>query len=78
MNVHAGSNVATVRVCVKRGRAIAVCEFPPILELGASESDVIDAVRRRLQTIIAEDAGSVFEVRVEHGNHVDVRTEAFR
>lgn len=70
--------VATVRVCVRRGRAIAVCEFPPFLELGDSEADVMDAVRRRLQTIIASDEGSAFAVRVEYGDDVNIRTELFR
>jgi hypothetical protein len=78
MNVHDEHVVAVVRVCIKPGRAIAVCEFPPILELGDSEADVIDAVRRRLRAIIAKDAGSVFAVRVENGVDVDVRTGFFR
>jgi hypothetical protein len=51
--------VARVRLATRRGSAIAVCEFPAALELGASPEDVLGRLKARLRVLIppAVDGG---------------------
>ena len=43
-----GAIVATVTLRERNGSAIAVCESPPVLELGASAAEVLGAMKTRL------------------------------
>jgi hypothetical protein len=43
-----GDVVATVTLRERNGSAIAVCESPPVLELGASAEAVLSAIKRKL------------------------------
>ncbi|HEX3464986.1 MAG TPA: hypothetical protein VHS78_13140 [Candidatus Elarobacter sp.] len=43
-----GAIVATVTLRERNGSAIAVCESPPVLELGGSADDVLRAIKVRL------------------------------
>ena len=45
---HLGDIVATVTLRERNGSAIAVCESPPVLELGASADAVLGAMKARL------------------------------
>lgn len=54
-----------LRVCVRLGRAIAVCEDPPVLELGASEAEVVEAARMRLRSALPDGRGSGFVVNLQ-------------
>jgi hypothetical protein len=78
MKAHDERPVAALRVCVRFGRAIAVCEAPPILELGDSEDEVVEAVCKRLETIIPANAGSAVLLDVDYGNRLDKKTRIFR
>lgn len=48
--------VAEVQIRERRGSAIGACEFPPALELGASGERVLEAIKRRLRSLIAPPA----------------------
>lgn len=48
--------VAEVQIRERRGSAIGVCEFPPALELAASGERVLEAMKRRLRSLIAPPA----------------------
>jgi len=67
--------VATVRIRERRGAAIAVCEFPPALELGASRDDVESRVLRRLADVVSPSARG--DAQLVHVIHEDVDEERF-
>jgi hypothetical protein len=57
--------VAEVQIRERRGSAIGVCEFPPALELAASGERVLEAIKRRLRSLISPPAdGSAQKILV--------------
>lgn len=66
--------VADVQVRERRNSAIAVCNFPPVLELGPSAEYVLDAIKHRLREAIAPcEDGSSQTLRVHFV--IDTRSE---
>jgi hypothetical protein len=71
--------VATVRVRERRGTAIAVCEFPPALELGGSFKDVIDRMKARLLDVVSPSSrGAAQMVHVIREDAGEERFEKLR
>jgi hypothetical protein len=70
--------VATVRVLERGGSAIAVCEDPPVLELGACADDVLVRLLGRVREMIAPSRdGTAQCVLVVQGGQPG-RTQALR
>lgn len=69
-----GAIVATVTLRERNGSAIAVCESPPVLELGASAAGVLGAMKTRLlHAMRSSDRAAAHRVRVIR--RADDRTE---
>ena len=71
--------VAEVRVRERRGTAIGVCEFPPVLELGPCAEDVLLAIKTRLRALISppnDRTQQALRVVHERERESSVRVEA--
>lgn len=62
-----GPIVATVTLRERRGSAIAVCDSPPVLELGPSGEAVLEAVKARLRAILGPPSRADERLRVIRG-----------
>jgi hypothetical protein len=72
--------VATVRVRARGGSAIAVCEEPAALELGATAEQVLERIKDRLREAIAPGDGSVQLVVImrERGDAAAIEVDTLR
>jgi hypothetical protein len=69
--------IGTVRVRERAGSAIAICEQPPALELGASAEEVLDRIKARLREALVPGVRPGFLVVVrEQRDAADISLEA--
>jgi hypothetical protein len=70
--------VATVRVLQRSGSAIAVCETPPVLELGACADDVLERLLDRLREAIEPSRDGTAQCVLVAENGQPGRTQPLR
>jgi hypothetical protein len=73
-----GNIVATVRVRERSGSAIAVCDVPAVLELGASAEQVVAQLKTRLRDAVGPSRTQTRQLVLVVRENFDARVETLR